>query len=145
MEEPARKDLMSARASFGLCRGTSCPAPLTATKAYDLDSHEEPSGPQHGRVILPYSSEQAYIEPLLIINYLGSKSEDSDKGSCHLTECEKAQFPLPLHKQWMNIQLLGFLSYDEVASRSDHRRACFAGCANDIGNDFLFAVPKSMV
>lgn len=32
IEDPDKKDLMSVRASLGLCRGTSWPAPLTDTK-----------------------------------------------------------------------------------------------------------------
>lgn len=32
IEVPDKKALMSAKASFGLCKGTSCPAPLTDTK-----------------------------------------------------------------------------------------------------------------
>jgi hypothetical protein len=31
MEVPSKKALINVRASFGLCRGTSCPAPLTLT------------------------------------------------------------------------------------------------------------------
>ncbi|MFS7944854.1 hypothetical protein Hanom_Chr06g00517141 [Helianthus anomalus] len=31
MEVPAKKDLTRVSANFGLCKGTSCPAPLTVT------------------------------------------------------------------------------------------------------------------
>jgi len=42
MEVPAKKALINVRASFGLCRGTSCPAPLTFTNVSPVYSWIHP-------------------------------------------------------------------------------------------------------
>jgi len=65
IEVPAKKDLNNARASFGLCRGTSCPAPLTFTNVSPAYSWVHPAtspSSYHARQGLTVGSLRASME-----------------------------------------------------------------------------------